>query len=273
MDFDLRNEQFAMGWGLPELLALAFAMPRMYAMFTMLPMFTHQNIPPFLRAGISVTLSVFIVPQLVGPANEVDRTGLVLIGLFAKEAILGFIMGFIIAIPIWAFEIMGDLVDNQRGASIAQTLSPMTGHDTSPLGDLFAQACVVFLFVSGGFLLIVGALFDSYTLFPVFSWTPVFVDTAPGFLLGLLDRMLRLAVLMGAPVIIAMFLAEMGLALVSRFAPQLQVFFLAMPIKSGLALFVFAVYVNILFDFASHEFADLGNRMLESLRFIFRVAP
>jgi type III secretion protein T len=103
----------------------------------------------------------------------------------------------------------------------------------------------------------------------VFEWTPQFDVSTPAFLLGLLDRMMRLAVLMGAPVIIAMFLSEIGLALVSRFAPQLQVFFLAMPIKSGLAIFVLAVYAGTLFDFAGIEMADIGNRMLTSLSTIF----
>jgi type III secretion protein T len=47
-----------------------------------------------------------------------------------------------------------------------------------------------------------------------------------------------------------MFLAELGLALVSRFAPQLQVFFLAMPIKSALALLVLVLYMSTLFEYA-----------------------
>jgi type III secretion protein T len=62
-----------------------------------------------------------------------------------------------------------------------------------------------------------------------------------------------LAVLTGAPVLIAMFLAEMGLALISRFAPQLQVFFLAMGIKSALAMFVLAVYGVTLFVYFGSE--------------------
>jgi len=56
--------------------------------------------------------------------------------------------------------------------------------------------------------------------------------------------------LFAAPAIVAMFLAELGLALVSRFTPQLQVFFLAMPIKSALALLVLVLYMSTLFEYA-----------------------
>jgi type III secretion protein T len=58
-----------------------------------------------------------------------------------------------------------------------------------------------------------------------------------------------LAVVFAGPLIIAMFLAEFGLALVSRFAPQLNVFVLAMPVKSGVGLFVLALYIPFLFSY------------------------
>ena len=62
-----------------------------------------------------------------------------------------------------------------------------------------------------------------------------------------------------------MFLAEVGLALVSRFAPQLQVFFLAMPIKSALALLVLILYMKVLFGYAWESVAGV-NDILPFLR-------
>ncbi|MNL71828.1 flagellar biosynthesis protein FliR [compost metagenome] len=67
--------------------------------------------------------------------------------------------------------------------------------------------------------------------------------------------------LYAAPAVIAMFLAEVGLALVSRFAPQLQVFFLAMPIKSALALLVLVLYTKVLFGFAWESVADISDAL------------
>jgi len=64
--------------------------------------------------------------------------------------------------------------------------------------------------------------------------------------------------LFAAPVLVAMFLAEVGLALVSRFAPQLQVFFMAMPIKSALAMLVLMLYASALFDHAAGQVQTLG---------------
>jgi len=56
----------------------------------------------------------------------------------------------------------------------------------------------------------------------------------------------RLAVVLAAPVLIVMFMAEIGLALISRFVPQLQVFFIAMPVKCALAFMVLSMYIGTL---------------------------
>ena len=252
-------------WLLPYLVALGYALPRLLGIFSMLPLFNRQALPGIIRSAIAASLALTLVPTLLEPVQAAERSAGIALGIILKEGLLGMAIGFMLALPIWAMEAMGDIIDNQRGASIAQTLSPMTGHDTSPLGDLFAQSAVIFLLVSGAFLLILSAVYDSYALWPVFSWTPRFGPDTPGFLLGLLDTLMRLAVLMGAPVLIAMFLSEVGLALISRFAPQLQVFFLAMPIKSGLAILVLAIYAVTLFDVLSLELDGLGQRVLREL--------
>ena len=141
------------------------------------------------------------------------------------------------------------LIDNQRGASIAATLNPLTGNDSSPLGQLFNQAFIVFFFISGGFLIMVELLFDSFRLWNVLSWHPSLHAESVPLMLDQLMRLVRIALLLAAPAVLAMFLAEVGLALVSRFVPQLQVFFLGMPIKSALAVLVLLLYMATLFDY------------------------
>lgn len=64
------------------------------------------------------------------------------------------------------------------------------------------------------------------------------------------SQLLSLCVLLAAPLLIAMFLAEFGLALISRFAPSLNVFILAMPIKSIIASFLLVIYLNVLMTHA-----------------------
>lgn len=231
----------AAAWGLTQ--------PRILALFIAVPLFARQLMPGLLRFGLAAGIGLLAAPPLLSQLDQVPQ-GLALGLWIVKEAGIGFVLGFLLAIPFWAFEAAGFFIDNQRGASIAASLNPLTGNDSSPMGQLFNQAFIVFVLVSGAFGLMLQVVYESFALWPVLQWRPVFPAEGPALWLGQLDALVRVAVVWSAPVVVAMFLAELGLALVSRFAPQLQVFFLAMPVKSGLALLVLAVYMGTLFQYA-----------------------
>ena len=231
------------------LIALVWTQPRILAMFIAIPIFNRQIMPGMLRFALAAGFGALVAPSLM-PAIEITGFGPVeVILLLAKEAFVGFVLGYLIAIPFWAFEAVGFFIDNQRGASISATLNPLTGNDASPLGILFNQAFIVFFLVVGGFLLMLDVLYDSYRLWNVLSWFPTLHQESVPLFLDQLARLVHIAVLLSAPAIVAMFLAEIGLALISRFVPQLDVFFLAMPIKSALAILVLLVYLPTLFDY------------------------
>jgi type III secretion protein T len=246
-------------------MTLAFTQPRILAMFLVLPIFNQQLVPGLLRFAIAGALGVVAVPVLMPQVAAADLNALQVVMLVLKEAFVGFVIGYLAAIPFWIFEAAGFLIDNQRGASIAATLNPLTGNDSSPLGLLFNQAFIVFFLVTGGFSLLLGVLYDSFSLWSLTDWAPAFRAESIPLFLGQLDRLVRVAMLFAGPVLVAMFLSEVGLALVSRFAPQLQVFFMAMPIKSGLAMLVLVLYAATLFDYGADEVASIG-RLLPFLR-------
>lgn len=249
----------------PWMLAIAFVMPRFLVMFSILPLLTKETLPPLLRFAVVGSLAAVLVPGLAEQAHE-SRPAVQALVIIAKESFIGLVLGFIFAVPLWAFDAMGDFVDTQRGANMAQTLNPLSGQESSPLGQLFAQAITVLLFVSGGFTAMIAVVYQSFEVWPVFAPLPSFAGGAPAAMLGMLDRLMYLALLLSAPVIFAMFIAEAGLAIVSRFAPQLQVFFLAMPVKSGLAMLVFALYTVILFDHAQDLLRETAQGAIGALK-------
>lgn len=88
-------------------------------------------------------------------------------------------------------------------------------------------------------------------------------------MLEILDLGMKLAVILSAPIIAIMFLAEFALAIVSRFAPQVQVFILAMPIKSSLAIGILIFYMPLMMSYAVDQqglFQTLFDRLFEMMR-------
>lgn len=257
---------------LPELrhlfLTFTLCLPRLLAAFTVIPFMSRQTLPGLVRTGVAMSLALVVYP-IVEP--QVPRDGLatwLVLGLILKETFIGLLIGFTVAALFWAVEAAGFFIDNQRGAAIAGSIDPLLGTDSSPLGIMLLQAYVVYFFVSGGFLVFLGGLYDSYRVWSVTSFVPQLPPEAAEFFLGELDRITYLMVLLAAPVIIAMFLSELGLALISRFAPSLNVFFLAMPIKSGVAIFVLILYVGYLFDYLDESLSGLPEIFAELRRVV-----
>ena len=240
------------------MLALGAAMPRILGLFMAIPVFQSELLPTLLRLGVAASFGLVVAPTLV-PALQTQALGLLPLVLLVvvKEAFVGFVLGCLLAVPFWAFEALGFFIDNQRGASIAATLNPLTGNDSSPLGLLFNQAFIVFFLLAGGLLLLLEILYGSFQLWPVFAWMPTLRPESVPFFISQLMRMVELGLLLAAPGLVAMLLAEIGLALISLAVPQLQVFFLAMPIKSGLVLLVLVIYLSTLFGYGGEQIQRL----------------
>ncbi len=215
-----------------------------------LPVLAKQTLGGGLvRNGVACSLALFAYPIVAGslpPALGALDIAL----LIGKEVLLGLLIGFVATIPFWAMEATGFIIDNQRGAALASTLNPSLGSQTSPTGLLLTQTLITLFFSGGAFLALVGSLFRSYASWPVSSFFPQFGSQWVAFFYAQFSQMLMLCALFAAPLLIAMFLAEFGLALVSRFAPSLNVFILAMPIKSLVASLLLVLYLGILMEHA-----------------------
>jgi len=123
---------------------------------------------------------------------------------------------------------------------------------------MLGQTLAVLFFVGGGVMLFLGALYESYRLWPIFTFSPRLDPGAIPHLLGLVDHLGALIVLLSAPIIIVMFMSEFALGLISRFTPQMNVFSLAMPIKSAVGLFVLVLYMGVLLRVLNRETNLIG---------------
>ncbi len=235
------------------LLALLISIPRIYGFLTTVPILSPGAVPRLARNATILILCIPIVPVNLANADTVDRTLGTIAFFFAKEFAIGFVFGFMIGWIFWMIIAVGDLIDNQRGAAIAASVDPLQGTETSPLGNLFSQAFVAYFFSIGGMLIILQILYTSYVMWPVTEALPVLSPAFPALVLGIFDHAMRMMFVLAAPVVAIMFLSEFALALVSRFAPQIQVFILAMPIKSGVAMAILVFYCGLLFPYAADQ--------------------
>ncbi len=239
-------------------MAMLLTMPRILAIFIVIPVFHREQIPRLVFLGVVMVFAMVLAPRFVPAVDSLPKSPGWLVLMIGKEVFVGFAMGCLLALPFWAFEALGFLVDNQRGASISATLNPLTGNDSSPLGLLYNQAFIVFFMVSGGVLILLDALYRSFEVWHIVHWSPHLDPASSRFFISELFRLVGVGVLLAAPPVVAMLLAEIGLGLVSLTVPQLQVFFLAMPIKSAIALLVLVIYGMTLFEYGREHVEALA---------------
>ncbi len=230
------------------ILAAVLAMARIGGGFAICPALTESMIPGAARRAATLGFSALAIPFIHAAMPPGEPTWWMFAILAAREALIGFLIGFFAAIPFWVAENVGNFIDNQRGATMGEVYSPLSGAQVSTTGIFFTQLVSTVFFVSGAVFLFLGALYKSYAVWPVFVEGLSFAPDAPVQILGALDGMLRTTVVISAPVIIVMFLATLGLGLVNRTAPQLNVFFLSMPVKSALGIAMLIVYLPFIMD-------------------------
>ncbi len=230
------------------ILAAVLAMARVGGAFAICPALAESMIPGVARRAATLAFALFAIPVVHAGMPPGEPLVWSFAFLAFHEALIGFLLGFFGAIPFWVAENVGNFIDNQRGATMGEVYSPLSGAQVSSTGIFFTQIVSTLFFTTGAVFLFLGAIYKSYAVWPVFGGGISFAPDAPVQILGTLDGMLKTTVVISAPAIIVMFLATIGLGLVNRTAPQLNVFFLSMPIKSALGVAMLIVYLPFVMD-------------------------
>jgi type III secretion protein T len=186
--------------------------------------------------------------------------------LFFKEAFLGGAIGLLFAGVLWAFEAAGQLIDNKIGATQAQVMDPLSGHQTTLNGALFGRLAGWVFMSAGGFMLLVGTLVESFSRWPVRQPLAGLAEGGARVFEGELGRIMLLALLVAAPALLLLYVIEGVLGLMNRFAQQLNVFSLAMSLKSVAATLIVLAQLATLIQLLQDDLMARGGMVLELVR-------
>lgn len=222
---------------------IGVAMARLTPVFQIVPFLGGRHLTGMTRSALAFAMALFLTPWLAELAPP-ERPGFFsAMPLLAKEVALGTIFGFLSSLAFYAASGIGFLVDNQRGMAMAQGADPLSGEETSPLGSLAQQTLVMVFIATGGLALFFQALLTTYAFWSPFSFWPDWSATPlKDLLLAHFGWYMATMFALAAPMLLVCFLVDLGMGLMNRFAPQLNVFFLAMPVKSGLTMALLTVY-------------------------------
>jgi flagellar biosynthetic protein FliR len=200
------------------------------------PFFSLRSAPAPVRMGLIIALTMVFTPLVHAEIPVVHGT---IVGLLAlRELAIGAAWAIAVAVPFHVMDVAGRLADLSRGASLAEVIAPSTGDRTSPLGDLASLAACAIFYALGGHRLALAGFAEALRFAPV----GVMGDGRFGLTAArIVASSLTLGVAFVAPVLVTMVVVEVGLGLVARASPRVQIFFIGMPLRAGLGIAVLAL--------------------------------
>ena len=210
-----------------------------------------------IRGCVAVAISIPMFFPVFDALTRMPEHGSVFIaGLLIKEFLIGILIGLLFGIPFWAAEVAGELIDLQRGSTMAQLVDPLSSGESSVMATLLTVMLITLFFMSGGFILMVDGYYHSYQLWPVTSFTPVFASSALLAVLSILDQIMRVGVLMVSPLLISLLITDLMLAYLSRMAPNLHMFDLSLPVKNLFFSILMVIYIGFLIPLMLDQLAE-----------------
>lgn len=217
------------------ILTLAYA--RLAIVIYMLPVLGERVLSNLVIKNTIVMLVIIGLWPVLQPAVDHPDQGWLLI--FARECVVGLILAMTFCLPFWIVVALGELIDNQRGATMSDSIDPVHGGQSSVLSGFLSFAFGVIFFSSGGMRLLMEAMAHSYHVFPGGSPLMYINWAETGHLLMIL---VQGSIMLAAPVMIFLMLSEIMLGVFARYCPQLNPFSLSLTIKSSIAFMVFLLY-------------------------------
>ena len=236
------NSAFAQNDFLPFLSLMFLFMGRILPIIVLVPFFGGKVLPRPVKVTFALSLFTIFLPQLLIETKTPLAFNLELIALLAKEIFVGLMIGFFINIPFTVVQSAGIMIDHQRGASSLMVNDPTLQNQSSALGTMFNYVLIYLFFMIDGPFIVLDIVSQTYTILPpdkMFN-AAIFSNTSELFknMQGILGKVMILGTQLAAPALIMVLMTDFFLGIANRLAPQVQITFLGMPLKSLLALTV-----------------------------------
>lgn len=213
-------------------LAYLLASVRIVAWLVVVPPFSTRAVPTMAKIVLSLGLALTIAPALA--ETRVPLTLGALVVSVVTQAATGAALGFLTSLMFAAVAAAGSLVDVFGGFALAQGFDPLGTQASTVFGTFHQWLFTMLLFASGGHLLVIGGLLRTFDLMPV-GETPAVAD-GTSLLTRAFTLFVVIAVQVALPMIAVLFVCDLGLALMTKVAPQLNALNVMFPAKIGLTL-------------------------------------
>lgn len=235
---------------------------RVSVILIMLPIFSAAQVNSMVRFGLGLLVTV-VVWSAVPPMAPIEGLGPLTAAVFS-QAFVGFVFGFVAFLVFVGIQFAGEVMDLEVGFSIVNVINPLTSQNVSVLGEFqLALSSLIYLISNAHHFLFQG-LAGSFNLVPL-----PYATISPALntdVLTFFGQAFLMVFQIAGPIAVALFLTNIGLALMARVAPQLNIFAVGFPLQIMIGLTMMVISLPLLENVLPQVFSQTPRELDAVLR-------
>ena len=238
---------------------------RMSAFVLSAPFLNYSAIPVRMKAGISILLSIVVIQVI--PVVPLSYSGIVGFSvLVLKETVVGLVLGFMCNVCFYIVSFSGQIMDMQMGLSMANMYDPATNIQVTVTGNIYNYFLMLMLVVTNMHYYIIRAITDSFRYFNV-GEAIVRTDVLKNLIVDFMANYFLIAVRIVLPVFCCMLMINVILGVLTKAAPQMNMFAVGIQIKVVVGIIILILLVQTLptvSDFIFQEMKEVITNVVHS---------
>lgn len=204
---------------------------RISVALSILPGFSETTVTPRIRVFLAVFFCLILQPLI--PAEGAKNMTAMTIGIaIAGEMVIGFALGMVGKILLMILDLIGGILSFEMGLSSAVVFNPQIASQTPVVTSFLTMAGITLIFLTDLHYLMIQSLVESYTVFPInFSFVPTIFNDFSKMFVKAIQKFFYLGVQLSIPFLIAGTILQVLMGLFNRVMPQLQIFFVGLPLQ------------------------------------------
>jgi flagellar biosynthesis protein FliR len=215
------------------LISFVWPLARILSMLMVVPVFGHRSVPGRVKIGLSIFITLIVAPALP-PMPDVGLGSWHGLHILVQQVLIGMAMGFVMRVIFAAVDAAGEIVGLQMGLGFASFFDPQSAGQTLVLARFFNMLAVLLFLAVNAHLLLLGVLVDSFQSLPI-SPRPL---AGAGFynVAAFGSTVFAVGLQLALPLIAILLMTNLALGILTRSAPQLNIFAIGFPITLGVGL-------------------------------------
>lgn len=218
---------------------------RIASFFMVVPIIGTQLVPMRVRLGLALLLTIAAAP-MIGDVPQVEALSFEALYVTLQQIFIGVTMGFVFTMLMQLFVVAGQMIAMQIGLGFASMIDPANGVSVPVLSQIFLIAVTLMFLAMNGHLVMIEVIVESFRSWPISSTILGGASMSPETLWDIIHRISWLfasALLLSLPAITAVLIVNLSFGIMTRAAPQMNVFSLGFPI--GMLFGIFIIWVSM----------------------------